>query len=184
VFVGGGGGSAVVTLALLVTNGVPAVSVPLTEAELVMVWFCICMITLTRASAPGASVPALQVIVNTPGPPLVHDTGPLAVTIFTSGCIVAVPDTLFATAPAWEYVKLVLEGTVAIGNVPLKDGSATPAMVTVWPKANARGAVRVIVTFPLASREALAMLAGTVFTVSTTVTLVAGKGDVFVIVMV
>ena len=78
----------------------------------------------------------------------------------------------------------MLEGTVAIGNVPLKDGSATPAIVTVWPKANARGAVRVIVTFPLASREALAMLAGTVFTVSTTVTLVAGKGDVFVIVMV
>ena len=73
-------------------------------------------------------------------------------------------------------------GTLAIGNVPLKDGSVTPAMVTVWPKANARGAVRVIVTFPLASREALAMLAGTVFTVSTTTTFGAGKCDVFVIV--
>ena len=93
------------------------------------------------------------------------------------------PDTLFATAPAWEYVKLVLEGTVAIGNVPLKDGSATPAMVTVWPKANARAEVRLIVTFPLASREALAMPAGTVFTVSTTVMFEAGNGDVFVTVM-
>lgn len=100
VFEGGGGGSAVVTLALLLTNAVPAVSVPLTEAELVMVWFCICTITLTRATAPGASVPALQVTVNTPAPPLVHDIGPLAATIFTSGCIVAVPDTLFATTPA------------------------------------------------------------------------------------
>src|SRR4029077_5315093 len=177
------GGSAVVTLALWLTNGVLAVSVPLTVAELVMVWFCICTSTFTRATPPGASVPTEQVTVNTPAPPLVHDIGPLAVTIFTSGCIVAVPDTLFATAPAWEYVKLVLEGTVAIGNVPLKDGSATPAMVTVWPKANARGAVRVIVTFPLASREALAMLAGTVFTVSTTVMFEAGNGDVFVIVM-
>jgi hypothetical protein len=56
-------------------------------------------------------------------------------------------------------------------------------MVTVSPKANARAEVRLIVTFPLASREALAMLAGTVFTVSTTTTFVAGKGDVFVIVM-
>jgi hypothetical protein len=121
--------------------------------------------------------------VNTPAPPLVHDTGPFAEIIFTSGCIVAVPDTLFATAPAWEYVKLVLDGTVAIGNVPLNDGSATPAIVTVWPKANARGAVSVIVTFPLASREVLAMPAGTVFTVSTTVMLEAGKFDVFVTVM-
>ena len=56
-------------------------------------------------------------------------------------------------------------------------------MVTVWPKANVRGAVRVIVTFPLASREALAMLAGTVFTVSTTVMFEAGKSDVFVTVI-
>src|SRR5438270_14060357 len=93
VFVGGGGGSAVVTLALLVTNGVPAWSVPLTVAELVMVWFCICTITFTRATPPGASVPTEQVTVNTPAPPLVHDTGPLADTIFTSGCSVAVPDT-------------------------------------------------------------------------------------------
>src|SRR6478672_9566460 len=102
VFVGGGGGSAVVTLALLLTNAVPAVSVPLTVAELVMVWFCICTITLTRATAPGASVPTEQTRVNTPAPPLVHDIGPLAVTIFTSGCIVTVPDALFATTPAWE----------------------------------------------------------------------------------
>ena len=93
------------------------------------------------------------------------------------------PDTLFATAPAWEYVKLVLEGTVAIGNVPLKDGSATPAMVTVWPKANARGAVKVIVTFPLASREAVAMLAGTVLSVFTTAMFEAGNCDVLVTVM-
>jgi hypothetical protein len=56
-------------------------------------------------------------------------------------------------------------------------------MVTDSPKANARGEVRVIVTFPLASREALAMLAGTVFTVSTTVMFEAGKRDVFVTVM-
>ena len=37
VFEGGGGGSVVVTLALLLTKAVPAVSVPLTVAELVMV---------------------------------------------------------------------------------------------------------------------------------------------------
>jgi hypothetical protein len=37
VFEGGGGGSAVVTLALLLTKAVPAWSVPLTVAELVMV---------------------------------------------------------------------------------------------------------------------------------------------------
>lgn len=80
-------------------------------------------------------------------------------------------------------MKLVFEGTVAIGNVPLKDGSATPAMVTVSPNANARGEVRVIVTTPLTSREALAMPAGTVFTVSTTVIFVAEKCDVFVTVM-
>jgi hypothetical protein len=41
VFEGGGGGSLVVTLALLLTKAVPALSVPLTVAELVMVWFCI-----------------------------------------------------------------------------------------------------------------------------------------------
>ena len=40
-----------------------------------------------------------------------------------------------------------------------------------------------IVTIPLASREALAMPAGTVFTVSTTVIFVAGNGDVLVTVM-
>ena len=100
VFAGGGGGSAVVALALLVANGVPATSVPLTVAELVMVWFCICTITFTRATAPGSSVPAEQVMVNTPGPPLVHAIGPLAVTMFTSGWVVTVPDTLFATGPA------------------------------------------------------------------------------------
>ena len=77
----------------------------------------------------------------------------------------------------------MLEGTVAIGNVPLNEGSATPAIVTVWPKANARGAVRLIVTFPLASREALVIPAGTVFTVSTTVMFEAGKFDVLVTVM-
>jgi len=183
VVAGGGGGSAVVTLALLVTNGVPAWSVPLTVAELVMVWFCICTVTFTRATAPGARVPAEQVMVNTPGPPLVQATGPFAVTMFICGVTVTVPPTLFATGPAWEYVRLELLGTVAIGNVPLNDGSATPAMVTVSPKANARGEVRVMVTLPLASREALAMLAGTVFTVSTTTTFVAGKSDVFVTVM-
>ena len=147
-----------------------------------MVWFCICTMTLTRATAPGSNVPAEQVMVKTPGPPPVQATGPFAATIFICGTTVTVPDTLFATGPAWAYVRLVFDGTVAIGNVPLKDGSATPAMVTVSPKANARGEVRVMVTLPLASREALAMLAGTVFTVSTTTTLVAGKCDVFVIV--
>lgn len=173
----------VVTLALLLTNAVPAWSVPLTVAELVMVWFCICTRTLIRATPPGASVPTEQATVNIPAPPLVHAPGPDPFTMFTCGCSVAVPDTLEPTAPAWEYVKLLLDGTVAIGNVPLKDGSATPAIVTVWPKANARGALRVIVTFPLASREALVMLAGTVFTVSTTVMFEAGKGDVLVTVM-
>jgi hypothetical protein len=85
VFEGGGGGSLVVTLALLLTKAVPAWSVPLKVAELVMLWFCICTITLIRARAPGASVPTLQATVNTPAPPLVHDTGPLAATIFTGG---------------------------------------------------------------------------------------------------
>lgn len=183
VFEGGGGGSLVVTLALLLTKAVPALSVPLTVAELVMVWFCIWTITLIRARAPGASVPTLQDTVVTPAPPLVHVIGPLALRMLASGCRVAVPDTLFATAPAWEYVKLVLDGTVAIGNVPLKDGSATPAMVTVWPKANARGALKVIVTFPLASREAVAMLAETVLSVFTTEMFEAGNDDVLVTVM-
>jgi len=52
---GGGAGAAVVWLAELLTIGVRAASVPLTVAELVIVWFCICAITLIDGSAWGGS---------------------------------------------------------------------------------------------------------------------------------
>jgi hypothetical protein len=69
------------------------------------------------------------------------------------------------------------------GNVPLKEGSVTPAIVTVWPKPKKLGAVVVTVTTP-ADRETDAMLAGKWLRVSETEMFAAGKFDVLVRVMV
>ncbi len=186
VLFGGGGGGSVLTLALWLTRGVPASSVPLTVAELVMAWSClIWTMKGMRTTAPGFIAPILQEKVTTPDPPAVQvATPPDTDTILAIGRIVAVPDPLVAAGPACEYVKVVLDGVFVTTNVPLNEGSATPAILTCWLKANDAGAETVTVTTPLALREIEEMFDGTVLSVFATETFAAGKFDVFVTVMV
>src|ERR1041384_1284045 len=104
VLFGGGGGGSVLTLALLLTSAVPAVSVPLTVAVLVIAcsWVIWTMKEM-RTTAPGVIAPILQEKLATPGPPAVQvATPPDTDTIFEAGRIAAVPDPLVSTAPACE----------------------------------------------------------------------------------
>lgn len=132
VFVGGGGGGFVVRLALLVANALPAKSVPLTVAALVIAWFCvICTVKLMRTNAPGSICPRSQEKVTIPGPPEVHVPTPLeTMVMFAIGRSVAVPPLLVAAAPACEKVNVVFVGALVTWNVPLNEGSSTPAICT------------------------------------------------------
>ncbi len=53
---------------------------------------------------------------------------------------------LEALLPAWEKVNVVLDGTLAMVNVPLKLESVTPEIVTVCPVKRLCAAVVVMVT--------------------------------------
>ena len=74
-------------------------------------------------------------------------------------------------------------GTLVIKNVPLNEGSVTPAIATCWLKAKDAGAETVTVTTPLALREIEEIFDVTVLSVFVTEAF-AGKCDVFVTVMV
>ena len=104
VLFGGGGGGSVLAVALLVASDVPAVSVPLAVAVLVMAWSCaIRTMKGIRTTAPGSIVPILQEKLTTPVPPAVQvATPPVTETMFDAGRIVTVPEPLVATAPACE----------------------------------------------------------------------------------
>lgn len=67
-----GCGGAVVLLILALTRTVPAASVPLAVAELMIPWFCICTITFTVTEAPGSRLPSVQLTLITPVPPAVQ----------------------------------------------------------------------------------------------------------------
>ena len=47
-------------------------------------------------------------------------------------------------------MKVVVDGTVAIGKLPLKLASATPLIATAWPAVKPCGDVVVMVTTPFA----------------------------------
>jgi len=104
VLFGGGGGGSVLAVALLVASGVPAVSVPLAVAVLVMDWSCaIRTMNGMRPTTPGSIVPILQEKLTTLVPPAVQvATPPFTETMFDAGRIVTVPDPLVAAAPACE----------------------------------------------------------------------------------
>src|SRR6476659_2258301 len=103
--------------------------------------------------------------------------------MFAVGSSVTVPKPLTAFGPTCEYVKVVAVGPLVTGNVPLKEGSATPAMVTVWPKPKKVGSTVVTVT-TLLERETDKMPGATVLSVSATAMFVTGNADVLVMVTV
>src|SRR5205807_7014047 len=98
-----GAGGLVVLLMLAFTRTVPAASLPLAVAELMMAWLCICTITLMRVEAPGSRLPSEQVTLITPAPPAVQLPWPgCASRILAVGNPVAEPPPLLlAPRPAW-----------------------------------------------------------------------------------
>src|SRR6185437_5345596 len=75
-------------------------------------------------------------------------------------------------------------GVFTMLNVPLNDGSATPAMTTCMFGANCSLVVRETVTRPVLSRVMSEMLLGIALSVSVTLTLFTGNFEVFVTVIV
>lgn len=98
-----GWGGLVVLLTLAFTRTVPARSLPLAVAELVIAWFCICTITLIVVDAPGSRLPSEQLTLTTPTPAAVQLPWPgCASMIFAVGNPVAdPPPLLLASCPTW-----------------------------------------------------------------------------------